>query len=459
MQVEKHTIDYIPEEERFGKASDLFPVWFGANMNMTTLVTGAVIVSLGLNLLWSVLAIILGICIGAIFMASHSVQGPRLGIPQMIQSRAQFGVFGAIIPMIFVMFVYLGFSVSNTLLAAQTLSSVVSINQTLIIVVFSVACFAIALYGYQLIHKTQKWLSWISVIVFAVATFLALQLSVPADQLVIGDVKLSSFLLGVSIAATFVLSFAPYVADYSRYLPTNISSSKVFWYTYSGAVISTIWLMILGAILMVAVPNYLDNSGGNLTQLFGEYSPIMYILIVYGLLAINIFNFYGAFMSTITTVEPFYKLKVTPKTRMFFLLGITLLSITLSTWGQGDFVTFFLNFIFFMNYFLIPWTAINLVDYYLIRGGDYYIEDIFDANGRYGKFNGITIIAFLATIALEIPFINTTFYVGPVAQALDGIDLAWLVGLISASLLYYFPMRTKVRKYERLIQETQDAMN
>lgn len=98
LKVERRTIEYIPNEERHGKAKDLFPVWFGANMHITTLVTGTIPVAMGLNLFWSVAAIICGTLIGAIFMASHSAQGPQLGIPQMIQSRAQFGVIGRFFP-------------------------------------------------------------------------------------------------------------------------------------------------------------------------------------------------------------------------------------------------------------------------------------------------------------------------------------------------------------------------
>ncbi|CAM3321743.1 hypothetical protein GCM10011247_16250 [Pseudomonas plecoglossicida] len=110
MKVENRSIDYIPEHERHGLPRSLFFVWFGANANITTVAAGVLPVSLGLNLFWSVLSILLGSMIGAIFMASHSAQGPRLGIPQMIQSRAQFGVFGAIVPLLFVMLIYLGFS-------------------------------------------------------------------------------------------------------------------------------------------------------------------------------------------------------------------------------------------------------------------------------------------------------------------------------------------------------------
>ena len=104
MKIEERSIEWVPKEERHGKASDLFFTWFGANMHITTLITGALCVVFGLNLFWSVVAIILGSLIGGIFMALHSAQGPILGIPQMIQSRAQFGVVGAVVPLIIVIF-------------------------------------------------------------------------------------------------------------------------------------------------------------------------------------------------------------------------------------------------------------------------------------------------------------------------------------------------------------------
>lgn len=156
LKVERRTIEYIPNEERHGKAKDLFPVWFGANMHITTLVTGTIPVAMGLNLFWSVAAIICGTLIGAIFMASHSAQGPQLGIPQMIQSRAQFGVIGAILPLFLVMFIYLGFFASSTILAAGTLSSFVPIPGSWSIIVLSAVCFLLTIFGHDLIHKMQK---------------------------------------------------------------------------------------------------------------------------------------------------------------------------------------------------------------------------------------------------------------------------------------------------------------
>jgi NCS1 family nucleobase:cation symporter-1 len=441
MSIEKRSIDFIPEAERYGKPGSLFFIWFGANMNITTIASGVLPVVIGLNLFWSALAIILGSLLGAIFMASHSVQGPKLGIPQMIQSRAQFGVIGAILPLLFVMLIYLGFFVSNTLLAAQALETVSPLGSNANIFLIGALCFVVALYGYRLIHRLQKLLSILSLLVFIAATLLALSLPIPAQQWAATDFSLAKFLMAVSIAVTWQLSYAPYVADYSRYLPSKTSMPQVFWYSYAGTVSGGAWMMILGAILSVAIPDFANNVGGHVAGLFGPAALLLFVFIVYGQVSINVFNLYGAFMSTITVIEPFARLRVTPRVRGVFMLIISLVATALCTISQDDFIAFFLNFIFFMSYFLIPWTAINLVDFYWLRKGEYRIDDIFDMNGIYGRVNWIACASFIVAIVVEIPFMNTTLYVGPLATQLGGIDLAWVVGLVVPAFSYYWLMK------------------
>src|SRR5579875_2348569 len=130
MKVEKHSIDYIPREERHGSPKDLFTIWFSMNMQTVPIVTGALAVILGLNLFWSIVAIVIGNLLGAIFMAYHSAQGPKLGIPQMIQSRAQFGFYGAILPLVLVVVMYLGYFASSAVLGGQAISGSTSLSTT-----------------------------------------------------------------------------------------------------------------------------------------------------------------------------------------------------------------------------------------------------------------------------------------------------------------------------------------
>ncbi|WP_236235830.1 purine-cytosine permease family protein [Pseudomonas faucium] len=437
MKVENRSIDYIPENERHGEPRSLFFVWFGANANITTVAAGVLPVSLGLNLFWSVLAIVLGSLIGAVFMASHSAQGPRLGIPQMIQSRAQFGVYGAIVPLLFVMLIYLGFFVSNTLLAAQAVAAASPFGNGVNIVLLGLACFLVALFGYNLIHRFQKVLSLASIGVFGIATVFALALPTAPGQWALQGFDGVAFLASMSIAVTWQLSYAPYVADYSRYLPTRTSTRQVFWYSYLGTVLGGSWMMVLGALLAKGMAGFSDNVGLNLVGFLGGSTLLTFAFVLYGQVAINVFNLYGAFMSTVTVIEPFAALKVTPRVRAGFMLVICAAATGLCTLAQDDFLQFFLNFIFFMSYFLIPWTAINLVDYYALRKGEYRIADIFAPSGIYGRVNGIAVAVFLATIVLEVPFMSTSLYVGPVARSLQGIDLAWAVGLLFPALAYY----------------------
>ncbi|MFJ7730049.1 purine-cytosine permease family protein [Neobacillus sp. NPDC097160] len=445
MKIETRSIEYIPANERHGKPRGLFAVWFAANMHITTLVTGSLCVTFGLNLFWSVVAIIVGNLIGAIFMASHSAQGPKLGIPQMIQSRAQFGVIGAVIPLILVIFMYLGFFASSGLLGAQVLSSALNLNLTLSIIVLNIITFIVTMIGHDLIHKMQKYLTWVFFLVFIVATFIVFQLPVPSGSWSPAEFNLPIFMLSVSVVATWQISYAPYVADYSRYLPIDTNYSKTFWYTYAGTVLGTVWMMVLGVLLTTAIPNFLSNSGTNLAHQFGSFSFLLFAVIILGQFSINVFNLYGAFMSTISTVEPFSKIKVTPKVRMYFIFGIGTIGTLLAIWGQGDFLSNFINFILFISYFLIPWTAINLIDFYVLRHGEYSIKDIFDLNGKYGKVNKITAISFLVSIIAEVPFMNTSFYVGPGAKAMGGADITWILGLVVPSVLYYVLMKKKLK--------------
>jgi NCS1 family nucleobase:cation symporter-1 len=99
---ETRSIDYIPDRERHGHPFSQFTLWFGGNLQITAIVTGALAVVLGGDVVWSLIGLLVGQVLGAAVMSLHALQGPRLGLPQMIISRAQFGVFGAVVPLVLV---------------------------------------------------------------------------------------------------------------------------------------------------------------------------------------------------------------------------------------------------------------------------------------------------------------------------------------------------------------------
>src|SRR5205807_10282755 len=93
--VENRHIEHIPAAARHGKPWHQLAFWFGANVNVFNVVLGGVVVSIGLTFWWALIAIATGTVIGALLIALHATQGPRLGVPQSIQSRGQFGFYGA----------------------------------------------------------------------------------------------------------------------------------------------------------------------------------------------------------------------------------------------------------------------------------------------------------------------------------------------------------------------------
>src|SRR4051794_34551286 len=89
--IEVRSIDWVPDSERHGKLWHQLPLWFLGNFQYFSIPIGFVGPSLGLSLGWSIVAGAAGILIGTVFMAFHATQGPTLGLPQMIQSRARSG--------------------------------------------------------------------------------------------------------------------------------------------------------------------------------------------------------------------------------------------------------------------------------------------------------------------------------------------------------------------------------
>src|SRR5436190_9957283 len=184
--VEIRSIDYLPHAERHVKLWHLGPLWFMSNAQIATLAVGVVSVAAGGNLIWSLIAIVVGVAIGTFFMAAHSAQGPQLGLPQMIQSRPQFGYVGAILVWLFAYLQYAGFNIFNSLLAADSMHTTVHGSSKLCLVVVTVIAAVAAIVGYDLIHKMEQGLTYGFLVLFGILTIVLFTLHYPAGSFDLG---------------------------------------------------------------------------------------------------------------------------------------------------------------------------------------------------------------------------------------------------------------------------------
>jgi nucleobase:cation symporter-1, NCS1 family len=85
------------------------------------------------------------------------------------------------------------------------------------------------------------------------------------------------------------------------------------------------------------------------------------------------------------------------------------------------------------------------------------VSAIFDPRGIYGRWAWRGLVAYVVGFVAMIPFFNTSFFSGPVADALDGADISFVVGLIVAGSLYAWLCRDLDLDAERAAVAASDA--
>ncbi|HDS1681192.1 TPA: cytosine permease [Pseudomonas putida] len=437
--IEKHTIGYVPPQDRHGKVRDLFTLWFGGNIAPLPIVTGALGVQLfHLNLVWGIVAILVGHLVGGVLMALHSAQGPQMGIPQMIQSRAQFGTLGALLVVVIAGVMYIGFFASNIVLAGKSLHGVVeAVPVSVGIVIGALGSGIIGIIGYRFIHVLNRIGTWVLGIGIVVGFGYIFSHVQSDDFLTRGGFNLAGWLATVSLAALWQIAFAPYVSDYSRYLPADVKVSSTFWTTYLGAALGSSLSFIFGAVAVLAIPAGVDTMDA-VKLATGSLGPVMLVLFLLSVISHNALNLYGAVLSIITLVQTFaYRWIPTAKSRAVLSLIVLAACCVVAVFASADFIGHFVDMVLVLLVVLVPWTAINLIDFYVIHKGDYDIQSIFKVDGGiYGRYNPQALIAYAVGIVVQIPFMNTPLYVGPISEHINGADLSWLVGLAVTSPLY-----------------------
>ncbi|MEV0245561.1 cytosine permease [Nocardia sp. NPDC050712] len=460
---ERRTIDVVPDHERHGSPRSQFTLWFGANMQITAIVDGALAVVFGADAWWAILGLLIGNVVGGAVMALHSAQGPRMGLPQMISSRAQFGVQGAVLPLLLVVLMYLGFAATGTVLAGQAVNKILHVDSPVVgILVFGGLTAFVAVTGYNLIHVVGRIATVVGALGF---TYLCVRLFAEYDVSNFMGTKgfdIATFLLAVSLGAGWQLTFGPYVADYSRYLPRSTSERTTFWSTFAGSVLGSQWAMTLGVLIAAcAGKSFLSDQVGFVGELAGPalVATLIYLVIVVGKLTVNCLNAYGGFMSILTTVTAFNgQSRISTAARTAYIVGFTGISMLIAIAASADFLNNFKNFVLVLLMVFTPWSAINLIDYYLISKERVDIPALYDVNGRYGRWNVTALSCYVVGVIAQIPFLAQKLYTGPITTMLGGADISWIVGIALTAALYYPLARRTSTPPDRMIYPADTEM-
>jgi len=258
-------------------------------------------------------------------------------------------------------------------------------------------------------------------------------------QLGLGKWAMVPFLLQFFGSAGYQLSWSIYVSDYSRYLPRDIGVKSTFFWTFTGAFMGGVWMMLVGDIAIAMVPGH-DIVGAVMAtsdHIIPGFGAVLVVLTSLSLVTITTINFYGGSLTLLSILDSFHHIKNTGVMRLVTLAGLGVVCAWLSMIAGANVQELINNLLSVLIYLFTPWTAINLVDFFFVRHGHYSVREIFNPDGIYGKWNWRGLTAYFVGFVAMIPCFSTPVFVGPIARMLGGADVSMLVGLPVGALVYY----------------------
>ena len=436
--VETHHIDMIPAGARHGKPWQQAAFWAGANVNVFNVFLGGVVVgALGLTFWWAVIAIVAGTLAGALFIALHATQGPRLGVPQTIQSRGQFGFYGSAFLFPCVLLLNVGFIAAQLVIQAQSAQGAGgSLTIPEWVLILAAPATVIGIFGYRWIHRVMQVTIAITALSIIVMFIQALRYgSLPAKETSMHAPTLGLFIAGAALLVIDMLSWAPFVSDYTRYLPVNTNGKRLFWAIYSGNVIATILACSVGAYLAALLPSLTaEGPIAAIAKISGKWALIVMVL---SLVNSDTLNGYTGAFQVLALGNMWRRFKsVSVMLRVVPFVAIMAVGAAIACIGYNNFVNNLSNFLQVLLAVFIPWSAVNLADYFLVRRGNYDVTAFFIPDGIYGRVAWRGLLAYAVGLAVEWPFISQLDYTGPLVKYLDGADISWIVGFFAAAIVF-----------------------
>jgi NCS1 family nucleobase:cation symporter-1 len=441
--IESRHLDRVPESEWHGRAWRQGPFWFLGNFQPITLALAFLGPVLGLNGLWTSIAGITGILFGAMFMAAHAAQGPTLGLPQMIQSRAQFGYSGVVVPVTATTLTFVGFNVVTLVVIKQGLFDIFHWSSVAVAVIVTLVAASLAIFGHDRIHAVVLGVFWGSLPLWILVTGGVLFGRAGGSGPVGGGFNAVGFFAMFSVAASYNITYAPCVSDYSRYLARDTPRRHVTTAVFLGAVGSPIWLIPLGAWMATRLHTTdalgAINATGNST--LWHLGTALALASVAALVAAMGISAYSGMLSIITIMDSIRPIHSGSRVRILTIVALAAVWLGVAL-AYTNATTVLNDWLIVMLYLLAPWTSINLIDFYFVRHGRFAVRDLFTPSGVYGRWGLRGLAAYSLGIAVEIPLMAIpNVYQSPGATSLDGVDISWIVGLVVAGAAYLFSTR------------------
>jgi NCS1 family nucleobase:cation symporter-1 len=454
--IETGGIRPISDSERHGKPSEMFWVWFAANMGITALPFGAYLVTFySLNLVQAILAAIIGCGLSYALVGLVGVAGIRAGAPTMVVSRASFGVIGNKLPTLVSYGTCIGFEILLMAIATLAFGAILSRvgvgggDGTLAIsfAIAAVIAIAISLLGHATIVRMATIFTWIYGIMIIPFMILSLsQISAHKVATLPTGHFLGGFIGGISIVAVGLgLGWVNTGADYTRYLPRSTRSRSLVGWTVIGSSIAPIVLIVFGSLLAASDANLAVAADpvSYLARPLPTWFLVPFMLTAgIGLIAAVVTEMYSSGLSLMTLGLRVPRYKSVAIDGVLMIVGVVYI-----VFFAPSFFGAFAGFVVTFAAILAPWVAVFLTDMWMYRRAGYSDEDLYVTTGRYGAWNWAGLISFIVSSVLALGLVTSTapafkwtgFFLGPFGGktgAIGASSLGIVFGMILAGIMY-----------------------
>ncbi len=474
--VETTGIEIIEESARTATPRDLFWPWFAANVSVFGISYAAFVLGFGISFWQSVVVTLVGVVVSFLLCGIIAIAGKRGSAPTMILSRAAFGVTGQRVPGVISWLTSIGWETFLSILAVLATGTIFerlgwssgTTTKVIATVVVAALIVSASVAGYHIIMRLQSVLTWVT----GVVTVLYIAMTVShVEWSAVTALPSGSFqsVIGalVMVMTGFGLGWINIAADWSRYQRRDASNAAIVgWNTFGGA-IAPVVLVVYGLLLAGSDQKILDGIGGDPIGTLATILPT-WVLVPF-LLAVILSLVSGAVLGIYSSGLTLLSLGVRiPRPSAALVDGVLLTAGTIwVVFFAQSFVGPFTSFLITLGVPLASWAGIMIADIAL-RKRDYDDNALFDARGRYGAFNWLSIGTLVGASVIGWGLVINTvqdaswnnwqgYLLGPLG--LGGKEGAWayanlgvLVALLLSFAVYWFGQRAAVQR-----QETVDA--
>jgi NCS1 family nucleobase:cation symporter-1 len=453
LSIEGHGMEPIPESARYGSVARVFTVWFTPNLVPAAFFLGTLAAAsfIGLGFGLALAAIVVGNFVGSILVGLLATMGPRTGMAQMPLARLAYGK-SIVVPGLLNWISCIGWDGINSVFGAAAISILTGLPFAASLVIIVVCQGLLGILGYEAIHTFEKYMAIVLGLMFLVLTVAIVGQSSSGlsrgDTVAGGLDQIGAFILYSTIIASFVLAWALYASDYTRYLAPSTDRSRVFWWTVLGLSLGAGWIEVLG--LLVA-DKAGDKGAVDIINSILSGSPLAALAMLaigIGTIAVNAMNDYTGSLSLQAA-----GIRVP---RVVSAILVAVLGFVVTLWlNGGDLVTKVENILLFLSYWIAPWAAVVLADWRLRRGRADVSRLVDFARLPSG---GIALGAAVAGFVVSLPFQTST--VGGDLAASTGLPINWIAAnwLHYADLAYVVGFAVAYAIFWAAARSTVDAM-